>query len=82
MGPKAAPTCPFCDSQTLSRSRVRERVPFRIWMRVLGRRPYRCLECWTRFWSSARTPGQFAAAVASDASQLSAATRRISDQST
>jgi DNA-directed RNA polymerase subunit RPC12/RpoP len=75
MGRKAAPTCPFCDSQTLSRSRVRERLPFRIWMRILGRRPYRCLECWTRFWSSARSPGHFE-------SQLSAATRQISDQST
>jgi len=45
---KSSRCCPRCDSHSISRSRIRG------WMgeaarRVLGVRPYRCLDCWHRF---------------------------------
>lgn len=43
--------CPHCESSGVSRSRVRGLD--HLW-RVLqmGKRPYRCLDCWTRFWEA------------------------------
>jgi hypothetical protein len=47
-------SCPKCESHSVARSRIRG------WMgetarKVLGVRPYRCLDCWHRFMSATRS---------------------------
>jgi len=43
--------CPRCDSHSIARSRIRGWVGYAA-KRVLGVRPYRCMDCWHRFVST------------------------------
>jgi len=40
--------CPRCESQSIAHSRIRG-VVGQFARRMLGVRPYRCLDCWHRF---------------------------------
>jgi len=46
--PKAVRCCPRCESHEVARSRIRG-VIGQAAKRLLGIRPYRCLDCWHRF---------------------------------
>jgi hypothetical protein len=46
--PSVQRTCPRCESQSVARSRIRGTLG-QAAKRMLGLRPYRCLDCWHRF---------------------------------
>jgi len=48
--------CPRCDSHSIARSRIRGFLGEAA-KRVLGVRPYRCLDCWHRFVSTTSRSG-------------------------
>jgi uncharacterized protein YlaI len=50
----AARMCPHCHSPAVARSRVRGGLLGRTAGRLFGIRAYRCLDCWHRFFASAR----------------------------
>ncbi|MGH9493715.1 MAG: PilZ domain-containing protein [Candidatus Sulfotelmatobacter sp.] len=47
-------TCPFCGSTRIRRSH-RRALPERIFSRFLSRRPFRCMDCYERFYSPEQT---------------------------
>lgn len=47
-------TCPKCESHSIARSRIRGFLDETA-RKVLGVRPYRCLDCWHRFMSTSRS---------------------------
>ncbi len=50
---RASRECPRCDSHAIARSRIRGGFDATL-KRILGLRPYRCLDCWHRFVGVAR----------------------------
>jgi hypothetical protein len=48
---RSARCCPRCDGNSIARSRIRGWFGYTA-KRVLGVRPYRCLDCWHRFVST------------------------------
>jgi hypothetical protein len=50
---RAARECPRCDSPSVARSRIRGLLGLTA-KRLLGLRPYRCLDCWHRFMATTK----------------------------
>ena len=50
---RASRECPRCDSPSVARSRIRGLLGHTA-KRLLGLRPYRCLDCWHRFVATAK----------------------------
>ncbi len=46
--------CPFCGSRRIRRSH-RRAIPERVFSRFLSRRPFRCMDCYERFYSPEQT---------------------------
>lgn len=69
-------TCPCCGGGDVARSRIRGVFDYLVTTVLFFVRPYRCMDCWTRFWRVARASGPETKRLSAEGEAISAGVQR------